>query len=545
MFRQMLTSLNKNSQAARQTRASRRRQLCMLEGLEERVLLASIPTVFMVTNASGSAAQVGSLPSEIKKANANPNTAGSVIKFSQNVFKASSPRTITLSKTLALTATKGPEVIDGPGASIVTISGNNAVVVFTVENGVRANLSGLTVSGGNGANSVEGVGGILNDGTLTVANSTIAHNSGDLGGGFYNAGTLTVTGSTIEGNTNETSLGGGGITNYGTLTVTGSTIESNKSFNGGGINNVGTLTVNSSNIENNTATESGGGIENGAIDAQLPGTLTIFESTIAGNSAPSGAGIDTEGGALTVIGSTVAGNSGALYGGGVEIFQSTVILANSTIAGNSATVFGGGIENGKGGSLFAVNCTIAYNSVPAGGTGAGLYVDLGATTTLENTIVADNVGVSAIHVGPTVLDLRSASEIDLAAGATDVSGSYDLIGAGGPGVVLVFGTGGSGGLTNGTHGNKVGVEALLGTLAENGGPTETIALLSGSPAIDAGNVGVAHYDVSVDETLTFDGHTTTIVLTRQINLTTDQRGTGFERTHNGTVDIGAFEVQPA
>jgi len=173
MIRHLLNRLSNSSQAARQTRVRRRRQLGVLEGLEGRVLLSSSPTVFTVTSASGSAAQVGSLPFEITKANANTNTAGSVINFSQNFFKTTTPRTITLSSTLALTETKGPEVIDGPGASVVTISGDNAVVVFTVENGVTANLSGLTISGGNGLNSVEGVGGIRNDGTLTVTNSTI------------------------------------------------------------------------------------------------------------------------------------------------------------------------------------------------------------------------------------------------------------------------------------------------------------------------------------------------------------------------------------
>jgi len=509
MIRQWLTGLSKSSQATRQSRARRRRRLCVLEGLEDRVLLSGNPTVFTVTNASNSANHGGSLPFAIKKANANNNTAGSLIKFSPKFFKATTPRTITLSRTLVLKETKGPEVIVGPGASIVTISGNNAVEVFSVQTGVTANLSGLTISGGNAANAVEG-GGIRNDGTLTVTNSTIEHNSADNGGGIYNDGTLTVTGSTIELNTNLSSLGGGGISNYGTLTVTASTIESNTSFNGGGINNVGTLMVINSTIVSNTATESGGGIENGAIDAQLPGTLTVINSTIAGNSAVSGAGMYTGGGMVTVYGSTISGNLRALYGGGIEIFRSTLSVTNSTIAGNSATVFGGGIANFNGGSLFALNCTIAYNSVSRVGAGGGLYVDAGATTTLENTIVADN---------RIPLKLHSASDIFLAAGATTVSGLYNLIG-----------TGGSGGLTNGINGNQVGVaNPLLGTLAANGGPTQTIALLPGSPAIDAGDYALVVH----------------LVPPPRFVLRTDQRGTGFVRTHNGTVDIGAFEVQPA
>ena len=92
----------------------------------------------------------------------------------------------------------------------------------------------------------------------------------------------------------------------------------------------------------------------------------------------------------------------------------------------------------------------------------------------------------------------------------------------------LIGTGGSGGLVNGINGNQVGVaDPGLGPLADNGGPTQTIALLPGSPAIDAGSNALA-----VDPT------------TGQ-PLTTDQRGPGFLRIVNGTVDIGAFEFSPA
>jgi hypothetical protein len=91
----------------------------------------------------------------------------------------------------------------------------------------------------------------------------------------------------------------------------------------------------------------------------------------------------------------------------------------------------------------------------------------------------------------------------------------------------LIGTGGSGGLVNGVNGNQVGVaNPGLGTLADNGGPTQTIALLDGSPAIDTGSNALA-VDPSTGQP-----------------LTTDQRGPGFARIVNGTVDIGAFEVQP-
>ena len=107
----------------------------------------------------------------------------------------------------------------------------------------------------------------------------------------------------------------------------------------------------------------------------------------------------------------------------------------------------------------------------------------------------------------------TASDI---AGTVATTSAYNLIG-----------TGGSGGLTNGTNGNQVGVaNPGLGTLANNGGPTQTIALLPGSPAIDKGSNALA-----VDPTTGKP-------------LTTDQRGPGFVRIVNGTVDIGAYEYTP-
>ena len=142
------------------------------------------------------------------------------------------------------------------------------------------------------------------------------------------------------------------------------------------------------------------------------------------------------------------------------------------------------------------NCTVTANSA---GVGGGLF-SYGGLAEIQNTIVAGNTSGG------------SASDIE-----TSVAGSYNLIG-----------TGGSGGLVNGVNGNIVGV-ANPGLdpngLQNNGGPTQTIALLPGSPAIDAGNNALA-VDPSTG-----------------LPLITDQRGVGFPRIVNGTVDIGAFEVQ--
>ena len=121
----------------------------VLEALEDRLLLSGNPTIYTVNstgNGTTGTGKSGTLPYVIGQANANTNTAGSEIEFDPTVF--ASPQTITLASTLVLSETAGPEVIDGPGASIVTVSGNNAVEVFSVANGVTASLSGLTISGG-------------------------------------------------------------------------------------------------------------------------------------------------------------------------------------------------------------------------------------------------------------------------------------------------------------------------------------------------------------------------------------------------------------
>ena len=97
------------------------------------------------TSGSGTS---GTLPYVISQANANTNTDGSEIEFDPSVFTSSSPQTITLGATLALSETAGPEVIDGPGAGVVSISGGGAVGVFDVDSGVTATITGLTISGG-------------------------------------------------------------------------------------------------------------------------------------------------------------------------------------------------------------------------------------------------------------------------------------------------------------------------------------------------------------------------------------------------------------
>ena len=178
----------------------------------------------------------------------------------------------------------------------------------------------------------------------------------------------------------------------------------------------------------------------------------------------------------------------------MSINEGTATVTNSTIANNSDVGgFGGGID----GSITGVNDTIAYNTATYGGGG------LSGDFTLNNSLIA--------------LNTSGTGTPDDISGTVSSASAYNLIGIGG-----------SGGLVNGTNGNQVGVaNPGLGPLAYYGGPTQTIALLPGSPAIDMGSNALA-VDPSTGQP-----------------LTTDQRGPGFLRIVNGTVDIGAYEYLPA
>ena len=421
-------------------RPRRHRRILELEGLEERVVLspATIYTVDLTTDtgpmsAGSGSGTTGDLRYVINQADANTNTAGSIIQFDPAVFATA--QTITLSSslgTLDLTETAGREVIDGPTAG-VTVSGGNAVGVFSVSPGVNASLSDLTITGGSA--SMFG-GGLYNWGTLTLTDCTVSGNAAlSRGGGLYNRGTLTLTGCTVSGN----SVGfGGGLFNMGTLTLTDCTVSGNSArFCGGGLDNRGTLTLTDCTVSGNSAGR-GGGVCN-------YGTLTLTDCTVSGNSAAIGGGLSNEG-TLTLTDCTVFGNSASRYCGGLDNLG-TLTLTDCTVSGNSA-VIGGGLYNSWGGTMTLTGCTVSGNSASSGG---GLNNNLG-TATLEDTILAGNTGTGG-----------SASDIT-GTEASGVTGTYNLIG-----------TGGSGGITDGPNGNIVltGLTSLgLAPLGNYGGPTE-------------------------------------------------------------------------
>lgn len=378
--------------------------------------------------------------------------------------------TITITATGTITLTSALPALAKP----VTITGPTGGAGVTVQAAMMPNTA------------TYGVFKVNNGVTASISNLTIANGNASSGGGIKNDGPLTVTNSTLSDNVGGSGGGDGG--------------------GGGGIENTGALTVTNSTFSGNSASGNnalGGGIASA-------GTLTVTNSTFSGNTASVGGGIYNNSGPLTVTNSTFSGNS-APFGGGIYNVYGPVIVTNSTFSGNSATTsgtnggFGGGIENSFYGTLTLTNSTLSGNSASFDGGGIYNYNDIHSTLKLTNTIIAGN---TATGTGP---DINGAV----------VSQGHNLIGN----------TSGSSGFV---ASNKRNVNPMLSALADNGGTTplldgshvKTFALLSGSPAIGAGDSSVCN------STTTPPGAAVS---------GKDQRG--FPRPTT-TCSIGAFEPQP-
>jgi Domain of unknown function DUF11/Carboxypeptidase regulatory-like domain len=380
--------------------------------------------------------------------------------------------------------------IGGPGANLLTVMRSTAGTtpqfrVFEVASGaITVNISGLIISNGRTGtigNNGDNGGGILNNtgATLNLSDVTVSGNQ-------TAAGSNASTGG-IGGN-------GGGVFNNGTLTLTNSTISGNQTGAGG-----------SSSAANGSPGGGGGGVFNS-------GTVTLVNSTVSGNQTGVG-------------GSSASGDGGGGGGGGGVSNSGTLTLINSTISGNQTGAGHGGAGNpgnlggpgGSGGGVFnagtltLVNGTISGNQTGAGGprgiggSGGGIRNNSGNTANVHNTIIAGN-SVASGGSGPDFSGTLNSQDYNLIGNTSDAS------------------------FTGTTTHNIINVNALLGPLANNGGPTQTIALLGGSPAIDQ---GAAANDPSTGQP-----------------ITTDQRGQPrpvdnpnvIDAAGGNASDIGAYEA---
>lgn len=269
--------------------------------------------------------------------------------------------------------------------------------------------------------------------------------------------------------------------NIGGMTIANGNPTGNDNAGAGIYNDRTTCTLNltAATVKNNTTSYFGGGIFN-------IGTLNITRSTISGNTAQQGGGINHNDGTANISNSTISGN---------------------TASGASGVIIGGGIISYD--QMTLNNVTISNNTA---GQSGGLHKSGLQSMSVRNTIIAGNTASQNPDIG----------------GAATSEGN-NLIGI----------SDGGNGFTGGANGDKVGtsaapLDAKLGALQDNGGLTDTRALLAGSPAIDAGSNCVVNLSCSTANPLQ--------------SLTTDQRGAGFPRQLDGdgngtaTVDIGAFEA---
>ncbi|MDX2166780.1 MAG: choice-of-anchor Q domain-containing protein [Deltaproteobacteria bacterium] len=221
----------------------------------------------------------------------------------------STPRRITLSG--ALPDITGDLKILGPGARLLTIDGADIERVFNVDDGVIAELNGLTITGGNAG--VGAGGGILNSGALTIKECHITANRAAFGGGISNAlgAALIVDKSTISNNSASGNSTGGGIASTSDVTITNSTISGNRATGSGG-DNGGGLRLGSATIENSTITRNFavGPSRAGGLRISV-GTVTLRNSIIADNT-PSTPDVSSSSGSLSSGGFNLIGNPGPI-----------------------------------------------------------------------------------------------------------------------------------------------------------------------------------------------------------------------------------------
>jgi (2Fe-2S) ferredoxin len=321
-----------------------------------------------------------------------------------------------------------PDCAAGSGADTIVLPANANVVLSNA----YASLYGFGLPLITSRITIEGNGATIHRDQNAPAFSLIG-----VRGNFPTPGDLTLQGMTLSGGSSF-----GGLWNTGTLTIKNSIISGNT---GGVINNYrAALSIENSSISGNT----GSGVSNS-------GTLSIAHSIISGNTASSGGGLHNYYGTVTIENSTISGNTATNDGGGISNQYSAkqgrgVTITNSTISGNRANR-GGGISNNSQCYYFG-------------------FFTCPAALTLNNSLIVGNQAAVAPEIENDASSIVTANNFNL------------------------FGANGNAGVSGFTPGPtdivpSVSLAQIMGPLKNNGGPTETHALVAGSPAIDAGDPG--------------------------------------------------------
>ena len=316
---------------------------------------------------------------------------------------------------------------------------------------------------------------------VSLNNSVVSDNYASFRGGgiqlFGEGGYLNLSNSTVSNNTAERGSGGGVGVVFSNFSAQSSTFADNSSGLGGAGIDISESQVNLNDIK--VSSNSGNGLRVSGVSS----SVEVSNSEISDNSGLSAGGVSVASrGQMSVSNTTVSGNSSSTDGGGFRVVSGAHLTLNSvTISGNSADKRGGGIEAITGGIVDLINSTVSGNSASSGGgiqVGAySSYVPVGRVN-LSNTTLSDN---SADRGGGILLNYDgeasfSNSIVANSTGGDCVNDSSVPVTAS-PANIIADG---------GCNTGALSIDPLLRPLANNGGPTQTHALVASSPAINAG-----------------------------------------------------------
>lgn len=397
----------------------------------------------------------------------------------------------------------------------------------------------------NNNGSSQGGGVVVRNGHLSINDSDLLGNSSVAGGGvaIYAPGTASISGTTISQNVVTVSgagvyaqLGaapmggasleivdseisdnvannvGGGLALYGTaadslVTIDNSQILRNSAItHGSGIDishtAEGELTITGSELSDNSSGDAGAA--GGALFNQGSGPIRIERSSIRNNDSGNSAGGaiyndgPVVGSSLTIVDSTLSGNESDSTGGAIRFGDGELDISGSTLSDNRSERQGGAISLSGDATFAMVNSTLSNNRAENHGNanGGGLYLDGSVVATIRSSTITGNhadgnVGggglashsQSTLHLHNTIIAGNTASVGDQDIAGPVVSEGHNLIGDVGTSTGFVASD------LVGGNGSAV-IDAELGPLQDNGGPTETHQLLSGSPAVNAGDSSV-------------------------------------------------------
>lgn len=317
--------------------------------------------------------------------------------------------------------------IHGADASSTIVDGTDSESVFIIEESVAVTLTNMTITNGNAINSLPtswGGGIYVERGDVTLDRVIVSNNFASIGGGISTSGgKLTILNSQIMNNI----AGGLTMASGGGIDVSNFSAPAQL------------VIVNSTIVNNIAATESEGTATGGGI-ASSASSFLIENSTISGNSSSSGVSSGSAGGIF-------------IYGSGGSISE-TQVIQNSTISGNSAVFAGGGIYVTNSAEVTLTNSTIVSNTATYFAGGIAAFNN--SNVNLSNMLIALNSPSDCDALGDFIHSQDHNLDSDDSCGLTEAN---DL-----PATL-----------------------PLISALQDNGGSTETHALLENSPAINAGS----------------------------------------------------------